>query len=100
MMPFVPLWRCLTIELSLPVSQSALLERLAENPHEVWAVQRINVGWTYDLQRDDVAKKHPCLVPYTELTESEKEYDRKSKTAAETLKAILLPGYSIHEPQG
>ena len=45
--------------------------------------------------RDDSHKKHPCLIPYADLPESEKEYDRKM--AAETLKAIVLLGYRIEE---
>ena len=44
-------------------------------------------------QRDDAAKKHPCLVPYDQLPESEKEYDRDS--AIETLRAIIALGYRI-----
>ena len=86
-----------TGSVELPASLLALLEKLAENTHEVWSAQRIREGWTFGPQRDDATKKHPCLVPYADLTESEKEYDRK--TAAETLKAILLLGYTINDPQ-
>lgn len=70
-----------------------LTERLAENTHEIWAAQRISQGWTYGLQRDDATKKHPDLVPYSELPDREKEYDRK--TAIEALKAIVALGYVI-----
>ena len=70
-----------------------LTERLAESTHDIWAEQRIADGWTYGPQRDDVAKKHPDLVPYSELPETEKDYDRK--TAMETLKAIIALGYRI-----
>ena len=86
-----------TSALALPASLALLLERLAENTHDVWAAQRIAQGWTHGPARDDGAKKHPCLVPYDQLPESEKEYDRK--TAAETLKAILQLGYGITEPK-
>jgi len=77
----------------LPEALLGLLERLAENTHEVWAAQRMNDGWTYGPKRDDSNKHHPCLVPYSDLPESEKEYDRK--TAGETLKAVMALGYSI-----
>jgi hypothetical protein len=70
-----------------------LLERLAENAHDVWARGRLAQGWTYGPVRDDTAKKHPCLVPYSDLPESEKEYDRQ--TALQTLKAIIALGYRI-----
>jgi ryanodine receptor 2 len=73
-----------------------LLERLAENTHDVWAATRIAQGWSYGPTRDDGNKRHPCLVPYSQLPESEKEYDRR--TAAETLKAILTLGYQISSP--
>ena len=70
-----------------------LTELLARNAHELWAQQRLADGWTYGPQRDDSAKKHPCLVPYEVLPESEKEYDRHA--ALGTLKAILALGYRI-----
>ena len=86
-----------TDAVKLPPSLLALLERLAENTHDVWAATRIEQGWSYGPNRDDTAKKHPCLIPYADLPESEKEYDRK--TAAETLKAILAMGYTLQEPK-
>lgn len=70
-----------------------LTEMLAKNAHEIWAKQRIGDGWQYGPQRDDAKKHHPCLVPYHDLTESEKEYDRKM--AIETLKLIQAIGYKI-----
>lgn len=85
-----------TSSIELPASLQALLERLAENAHDVWAATRIQQGWTFGPSRNDDARKHPCLVPYDQLPESEKEYDRK--TAGETLKAILKLGYRIEEP--
>ena len=71
----------------------ALSEQLAENAHEHWARRRIAEGWSWGPERDDAAKMHPCLVPYDQLPESEKEYDRAS--ALETLRAILALGYRI-----
>ena len=59
--------------------------------------QRLAEGWSYGVRRDDRDKRHPCLVPYDNLPESEKEYDRI--TALGTLKAILSLGYTILPPQ-
>ena len=70
-----------------------LSEKIAENVHEVWAQSRIAEGWTYGPQRDDTKKEHPCLVPYNELPEIEKEYDRH--TSQETLKVIMKLGFKI-----
>jgi ryanodine receptor 2 len=78
----------------LPPELAGLTERLAENAHDLWAQQRIKDGWTLGPQRDDAAKKHPCLVPYVQLPEFEKEYDRV--VAVGLLKSILALGYSIH----
>ena len=72
---------------------TSLAELMAENVHDEWARQRMNDGWTYGPQRDDAAKKHPCLVPYGDLPDSEKEYDRISSIS--TLKLILSKGFKI-----
>lgn len=70
-----------------------LTEILAKNVHDNWARQRLKDGWRHGPRRDDAQKEHPDLVPYIELPESEKEYDRK--TVLEALKAIVALGYSI-----
>jgi hypothetical protein len=85
-----------TSGVSLPAPLLALMEKLAENAHEVWAATRVEQGWTHGPKRDDENKRHPCLVPYQDLPESEKEYDRR--VAGETLKTILTLGYRIMPP--
>ena len=84
-----------TDSITLNDNMLALCERLAENVHDVWAERRINEGWSYGEQRDDTKKLTPCLVPYSELPESEKEYDRN--TVLETLKLIIKLGYRIQK---
>ncbi len=73
----------------------SLTEKIAENVHDLWAVGRINEGWTYGKTRDDENKTTPCLVPYSDLPESEKQYDRN--TALETLKLVVALGYRIEK---
>ncbi|MBI5633479.1 MAG: Ryanodine receptor Ryr [Nitrospirae bacterium] len=82
-----------TSAIKLPDYLTELAEKLAENNHDLWAQQRIFEGWTYGPNRDDAKKTHPDLVPYAELPESEKEYDRI--TAMETLKTIMAMGFRI-----
>ena len=82
-----------TGDIRLSEDLTALTERLAENTHEVWAANRKASGWTYGTERNDELKHSPCLVPYCELPESEKEYDRA--TAMETLRLIIKLGYKI-----
>ena len=72
-----------------------LSELLSKNTHEVWAAGRIADGWTYGEKRNDVLKETPCLVPYEDLTEEEKAFDRN--TALETLKLIIKLGYRIEK---
>ena len=82
-----------TSTISLPNDLLELTEKIAENVHEVWSQNRINDGWKYGEVRNDERKETPCLIPYNELPESEKEYDRN--TALETLKLIIKLGYDI-----
>ena len=81
--------------MTLDPSLESLVEALAENVHDTWAKGRIDDGWTYGPVRDDARKHHPCLVPYNQLPESEKEYDRN--TAISTLKFIVKKGYAIRK---
>ena len=82
-----------TSGVTLPDDLLQLTELLAASTHDHWALQRMEDGWAHGPQRDDAAKLHPDLVPYADLAESEKEYDRR--TAMETLKAIVALGYTI-----
>ena len=82
-----------TTDVILPKELETLAEKIAKNVHEVWAQGRMADGWTYGEERDDVTKKHPCLVCYEDLPESEKEYDRQ--TAICTLKLIQKLGFFI-----
>lgn len=84
-----------TRDIELPKELDELIERMARNVHEVWAQGRMAEGWTYGEQRDDKLKTHPCLVPYEELPDAEREYDRQ--TAVQTLKMILKLGFKIHK---
>jgi hypothetical protein len=79
--------------ISLPQELEELMDKIAKNVHENWAQQRMSEGWTYGPTRDDVKKNTPCLVPYEELPEEEKVYDRL--TAEQTLKAIIATGFRI-----
>ncbi len=82
-----------TSDVKLPEELEQLVEKMSKNVHEVWSETRINQGWTYGEQRNDELKTHPCLVPYEELPESEKEYDRN--TSIGTLKLIMKLGFKI-----
>ena len=82
-----------TNNIELPDELLALTETLAKEVHENWSAGRIAEGWVYGSERNDERKTTPCLVPYEELPENEKEYDRV--TALKTLKTIMALGYRI-----
>ena len=79
--------------IELPTSLDDLIEQIAENVHDVWAKSRMDEGWTYGPERNDEKKTHPCLVPYNQLPEIEKDYDRN--TAINSLKLVIKLGYQI-----
>ena len=76
-----------------------LVERLAENADEIWAHQRISEGWVFGTERCDRTRRHPCLLPYSQLPESEKNYDRNA--VLETMRAVLALGFVVSKsPSG
>lgn len=70
-----------------------LREAIAENAHEVWAENRQKQGWSYGPKRDDDNKETPDMVPYSDLPEAEKLYDREM--AINTLKLVQKLGYEV-----
>ena len=81
--------------IELPKDIINLAELISKNVHEVWAKMRLEEGWVYGEKRDDDLKTNPCIVPYEELPEEEKAYDRN--TALETLKLIIKLGYTLEK---
>ena len=84
-----------TSKVVLPAEIENLTEKLAENAHDTWAKLRMKEGWTYGESRNDELKTHPCLVPYSDLPDQEKEYDRR--TAIDTLRVIYAMGYHVEK---
>lgn len=82
-----------TSDVMLSEELNLLIEQMAKNVHEVWALSRVKQGWVYGKERNDIRKEHPCLVPYEDLPEEEKSYDRD--TALNTLKLITKLGFKI-----
>lgn len=92
MKPYIPT----PIDLSdvvLSEELNELLEAMAENAHDVWAVERQAQGWTYGPSRNDEKKQTPCMVGYQMLPDSEKKFDRDM--AANTLKLVRKLGYDL-----
>ena len=82
-----------TKDVELSEDLKSLSEDLAKHVHEVWAKGRITQGWSFGPVRNDELRQTPCLVPYEELTEEERDYDRN--TSQETLRYLIKRGFKI-----
>jgi len=82
-----------TSDIILPEGIIEIVELLAENTHDVWASGKLREGYSIDSK--DGKKTHPSLVPYDELPETQKEYDRN--TLLETMRLLIKLGYDIRK---
>lgn len=80
-------------DVQLPDELIELREAIAENAHEVWAQGRKLQGWTYGSERNDALKQTPDMIPYSDLTDEEKFFDREM--AMNTIKLLKKLGYKI-----
>ena len=80
-------------DVKLTEDLNELREAIAENAHEIWAVERLAQGWSYGPERNDTKKENPCMVPYSQLPEKEKDFDRNM--AMDTIKLLKKLGYDI-----
>ena len=80
-------------DVTLDDDLTELQEAIAEKAHEIWAQNRTSQGWTYGPERNDPQKQTPDMVPYCNLPESEKFYDREM--AMQTLKLVKKLGFEI-----
>ncbi|XP_028834345.1 ryanodine receptor 3 isoform X8 [Denticeps clupeoides] len=83
-----------TSQIVLPPHLEKVRDRLAENIHELWGVNKIELGWSYGKRiRDDSKRQHPCLVDFSKLPETERNYNLQMST--ETLKTLLALGCHV-----
>ncbi|KAB5555790.1 hypothetical protein PHYPO_G00038150 [Pangasianodon hypophthalmus] len=82
-----------TSQIVLPPHLERIREKLAENIHELWVMNKIELGWTYGVVRDDNKRQHPCLVEFSKLPEQERSYNLQM--SLETLKTLLALGCHV-----
>ncbi|CAG5911922.1 unnamed protein product [Menidia menidia] len=82
-----------TSQIVLPSHLERIREKLAENIHELWVMNKIELGWTYGAVRDDSKRQHPCLVEFSKLPEQERSYNLQM--SLETLKTLLALGCHV-----
>ncbi|MBN3304979.1 RYR3 protein, partial [Amia calva] len=82
-----------TGQIVMPPHLEKVRDKLAENIHELWGMNKIELGWSYGKVRDDNKRQHPCLVDFSKLPETEKNYNLQMST--ETLKTLLALGCHV-----
>ena len=82
-------------DVNLTEDLNELREAIAENAHDIWAAERLAQGWSYGPERNDARKENPCMVPYSQLPEKEKDFDRSM--AMDTIKLLKKLGYDLIE---
>jgi hypothetical protein len=74
------------------------VEELAKIEHDRWASDLERDGWRPGPVKDPVAKVHPLLVPWSELSEADRDKDRE---AVRNLPRMLLDaGFAIEREKG
>jgi hypothetical protein len=83
---------------------ATMIESLAKAEHNRWNAEKWIHGWEYG-ERDDAFKRHPNLVPWSDLDEDTRNYDRNAirdipiilaevgkRIQYRTLENIVFPG--------
>ncbi|XP_061097426.1 ryanodine receptor 3-like isoform X2 [Conger conger] len=82
-----------TSHIVMPPHLENVRDKLAENIHELWGMNKIELGWSYGKIRDDNKRQHPCLVDFSKLPDTERNYNTQMST--ETLKTLLALGCHV-----
>ena len=54
------------------------VETLSKWEHTRWNWQKILQGWVYGPEKSETKMTHPCILPWSKLTEKIREYDRQN----------------------
>uniref|UniRef100_A0A673CUD6 Ryanodine receptor 2b (cardiac) n=1 Tax=Sphaeramia orbicularis TaxID=375764 RepID=A0A673CUD6_9TELE len=79
----------------LPLQLENIREKMAENIHELWVMEKIDVGWTHGPVRDEIKKHDPCLVDFCKLPEHER--NQNLQIAEDTLRLVLFDPKHLSE---
>ena len=72
------------------------VESMAEMEHGRWNVERLRDGWRRGTPRDDLRKIHDCIVPWSELPEAIKHYDRDAVRPSPAI--LATAGLEVSRP--
>lgn len=71
-----------------------IIEKMAEMEHGRWNIDLIRQGWIYGKEKDEVKKTQPCLIPWKDLSDKVKQYDRNAVRAWPAI--FAKAGIEIH----
>lgn len=58
-----------------------------EQSHLNWMKEKQDNGWVYGEIKDEIAKTHPCMVPYSELPQLQRTKDFIFKAIVDSYKS-------------
>ena len=62
--------------IKLPEFTSDEIEKMAEMEHGRWNAEKLSSGWRYGKERDNIKKLNPFIVPWSELKQNVRQFDR------------------------
>ncbi|XP_053730272.1 ryanodine receptor 2 [Synchiropus splendidus] len=77
----------------LPSQVEDIQEKMAENMHELWAMDRIELGWSYGTVRDEAKKHEPFLVEFLRLPDQER--NQNLQIAQDILRTLIALGVHV-----
>ena len=80
-----PDWQKLSAEKG--VTANLMSGLTAEQNHSLWLEEKRRTGWTFGDVKDEVAKTHPCMVPYAELPVEQKVKDHLFRAVVRTVQS-------------
>jgi hypothetical protein len=56
-----------------------------QDQHQSWMDLKVSQGWVYGPVKDPIAKTHPCLVPYDQLSDADRRKDHLFRAVVKAL---------------
>ncbi|KAM9808663.1 ryanodine receptor 2 isoform 4-T4 [Syngnathus typhle] len=80
-------------KVELPLQFEDIRDKMAENIHELWVMERVDLGWSQGNERDEGKRLEPCLVEFSMMPDQERH--QNLQTAQDTLRTLLALGFHI-----
>lgn len=71
-----------------------------EDSHIAWCTQKLKDGWSWGVDKDVEAKKHPCLIPYDNLPLEQRIKDWLFRGVVEAFKHSVKGSTHVDNKRG